>query len=382
MGGERFKTILPTALVAIQCVAGALLLLWPAIWNGRPGTFPDSVQYFSLGRYIATLLHLVPSDAPVPDPYGVMELRGGSPTMAATVLGARSASYSAFLFLTAKLGTLWMPAFLQALAAAWTCRLAARVTLGGPERILSTATYFAIMAGLALCTSLPYFAGLLMPDILAGIALLLTALLLATPDRFSSVETWSATILLGFCLASHGSVPLMVAGVATLFIIARRPFIGPRLKAALPVLAALAAAVSFNSVYQVLVKEGPAGPLSRPPFLTARVLEDQHGPQLLQKICGKPAIFAICAYQDKPLDWSEDVLWSSNPAKSAFLLADHATRLRMEAEDTRVALSALLADPVTQSLATGKDIGRQFISVWGGRPLVQPRHLQAQTNLA
>ena len=352
---------------------GALLLLWPAIWNGRPGTFPDSVQYFSQGRYIATLLHLIPSGAPVPDPYGVMELRRGSPAMAATVMGARSASYSAFLFLTAKLGDLWLPAVLQALAAAWTCRLTVRVVLGGSQGGLSTATYYlAIMVALALCTNLPYFAGTLMPDILAALALLLTALLLAAPDRLSRTERWGATILLGFCIASHGSVPLVAAGVTVLFISARRPLMSPRLKAALPVLAALAAAVSFNGAYQTLVRAGPAGPLTRPPFLTARVLEDQHGGRLLHKICGETDPFAICAYKNKPLARSEDVLWSSDPAKSAFLLADYATRRRMEAEDTRVALAALLADPVAQGLATTQDIGLQLIRISVDDPLSNP----------
>ena len=113
-----------------------LALMTPALWNGFPLIFPDT------GGYL---------DRPVLGTLGM----------------GRSALYGLFLYAGVPL-SFWPNAVLQSALTAWLIVLTLRANgLGGRPWLA-----LAVVAGLSVGTSLPWFAGQLMPDILFPMAVL------------------------------------------------------------------------------------------------------------------------------------------------------------------------------------------------------------------
>jgi len=127
-------------------LCAALLLLWPAVWNGYPLVFSDTGTYLTqaIERHLGW-------DRP---PF-----------------------YSLAILPLHMTLSLWPVVVAQALIAAWMLGLLRRALLPA-----ASAWSVVPLAGLlALATSLPWCAAQVMPDLFTGLLVLAAALLLLTP---------------------------------------------------------------------------------------------------------------------------------------------------------------------------------------------------------
>jgi hypothetical protein len=354
----------PVGMIALA----AALLLWPAVLNGRPAVFTDTALYVSEAEYLMQALGVVAPGhglLPADDPTRLPD-RPGAPNLSADIDGGRSPVWGAFFYLLQRGGGLWLVAYVQALAAAAAVYALYRAAAPARRR----AGYLALMAGLAVLTSLPVFATLAMPDLFAGVAAVCLLTLMAYWDRLRGRARVGVSGLLTLSLMAHGSDPLLATGMAvagaTLLVLTRLRLFEAVVRAGVVLLAVGLAMVGTRLVYApIQARAGEA--IRSPPFLSARVLADGPGRAVLRRVCGQtsPAAqampFALCRFAQLPLNNSDDILWSHRAAKGVFSRTDPATRHRLAHEDLRFALTVAEHDPLDQAGASLRNAAEQLV---------------------
>ena len=242
-----------TALIRIAgFVASTVMLLWVALANGFPLMFADSGTYLRIGTEF-----YVPYDRPV--------------------------TYGLAILPFHKLFGLWAVVTAQSLFATWVFDRVLRAIFASPPLWLLPATG----AALAALTSLPWFAGQLMPDMFAGIVILIAWLLIFAWDGLARWERWALPALITLIVAFHLSfVPTLgamtVVGALNGWLLLRRT---QMLKSGGIVLGAIVVAVLGLSGFNLLTQGQFRPSTSSSAFLLARVL-DGHMAQ--------PTIVAMC----------------------------------------------------------------------------------------
>ncbi len=250
----------------LAVLAGAVPLTWPAILNGYPLVFIDTVSYLN-----HTTVPEVPWD--------------------------KTGAYGPFLHLLHWQVTLWPAVAAQGLVASHLIWLAGRTARG----VATAPAHLAVCAGLATLTSAPWFLATLMPDALTGLVPL--CLVLLAGGRLSRVEAaWVATIG-ALAVAAHLShLPVALAVLATVALLTRRA--APVLRAALPVALAMAFLLGFNAIAFGRATLSPHGAV----FLLARLQADGPAAAVLRDRCPE-AGWHLCAHADRlPMD-SDEFLW-------------------------------------------------------------------------
>ncbi len=269
--------------------AGALMLTWPALLNGYPLLYPDSMTYVADGPLVANAIFL---------------------HRYADYYGMRSLFYSLGILPFHWNVTLWPIVLFQALITAWILWLALRACI--PR---ATVIYFLfLVAALGALTGLSWFASLVLPDVLAPLLALSIFLAVFAPETLSRVEKLFVLIVIFWSVASHATHLMLAVGVCSLFAalwLARVPCVLRRAKSiltvALVVLLSVASQVTLNAfLYGKLSLNG-----KRPLFLMARVIADGPGRTYLEKNCGVVRL-AICRYAKNLPQSADDFLWDQN----------------------------------------------------------------------
>lgn len=203
----------------------ALLTCVVALYNHFPLTYPDA------GNYILNAYDLAHGQRPWfffrPLTYGLLLVPFATPY------------------------TLWLLPLAQGFLVAVVVDLALR----GAAVSLSCHGFLLLFAGLSAFTSLPWFSGQVMPDILTSVVILLSYVTLWGEPKVSGPEQWVAGGLLSFAVASHLShFPLfgmlLIAGLAGRAIIdpagCWRRFVPLALRASAPLAVAVAMVVGPN----------------------------------------------------------------------------------------------------------------------------------------
>ncbi len=349
-------------------LASAVLILAVIAAFGHPTVFTDTDDYQSLGHELALDAGLVAppelSDADIAQ-------AKYDAHMGHTQMASRSALYGVFLFGAEAAGTLWLVAGLQAAATAWVVATLWRTALPGRRWWEPVA----VIAGLALLTPLPFFAGFAMPDIFAAVAAIIAALLLFYPDRIERVERWGLAALLVFALGVHTShvllaVALVAVGSVTLVVLrVDRRAIVRRIGL---LVGLIAVAVAANGAYGIGIRLTTGERLRNQPFLTARLLADGPGRDYLRHACAHETPYVLCRFKAKPLSDSEDVLWSDLPGTGVFMLSTYATRVKLEDQEGRFVVGTLAYAPVAQAVASLKNWGRQLLLAYVDDPVRTP----------
>ena len=272
MRSDRRFWVVPT-------VAIALLMLAPAIANGFPLIFPDTVAYLGVAY-------------------------GDSWTLDRA--GFYGLALKPILTVAPPVAGLWMAIAIQSLAIAAVLMLAVRKI--APN--LSPAWAFAAIVAIAFTTALPWHAAQLMPDALTGV-LVLTVWLAASRNvgAAGTPLLWLGAGMLALVHYTHLGLLLAVAG-ATLIALAVSGVawrdLAARGVAALLVTAAVASAhVAVNGAYFGRWTVSPMANM----FLFARLNEDELVPRWLDRHCGRDAPAPLCAIRmDLPAD-SQVLLW-------------------------------------------------------------------------
>jgi hypothetical protein len=366
----------PRAIALIQIVLAAATLMWPLLVAGRPTLFADTGAYWRQGRTV--IVQGLGLDRAAPDPFDLT--LGGQvvdqnvvrdPKIASSFVAARSPIYGVFLYVTQRLGTLWLTAALQVLAAAAVIHTVWRLAAPRAARW----TYLALMAGLSAATSLPFYATFAMPDAFAGLDILAVTALAFYWDRMgrgTRIAFWS---LLAVSLSFHASHLMVAAAMlpAALFGLWR---LGAGRRTMLIRAGAMAAAIATAAIAGAAATAGMEGltgaKAHNPPFLTARLLADGPGRAYLRRACAHAEPFVLCRFKDLPLDSSDAILWWNYADKGVFMTSPLPVRLALEAEQPRFVRAVIAADPLGVAAVALRDFGLQLSRFYVDDPLHDP----------
>lgn len=270
-----FATPAYKALVWIPASAAMMLaLMAPALWNGFPLIFPD------VGGYLDRPIH-------------------------ATLGMGRSALYGLFLYAGRPL-LFWPNALFQSALMLWVVVLTIRAHGLGRRPWLA----LAIVAMLAVCTSLPWFAGQLMPDIFfpaAVLAIYLICFRRETLARWEYIIVWAVIVLAIPChMAAAG---MCVAIIAALWLLSR--FVPKKL--ARPKLWSAACGVAMGIALCPISNYAITGNFAFTPggssFLFGRLIEDGVVARYLEDSCPDDAL-RLCDFQASLPKEANDWLWN------------------------------------------------------------------------
>lgn len=245
---------------------GAALLLWPAVLNSYPIVFSDS------GAFLAqTVVPLMIWDKPW--------------------------IYGPFAWVFHQHVSLWGTVAAQALIVSHLVWLLARV-LG----VAAPGRHVLVCAGLAIFTTAPWFASLVMPDILSGAAVLSLALLGWGWDKLSRAERAWLLALGAVAIASHLSNLPVAFALAVLAALLRRWSAMRRV--ALPLLGAVALLLLTNLVGHGRLALSPHGAT----FLLARLLADGPAARTIAARCPGSGWY-LCDFDLRAFTDSDVFLW-------------------------------------------------------------------------
>ncbi|MFN7054153.1 hypothetical protein [Hyphomonas sp.] len=352
--GQRGGRLRAPLLIALF----ALLMALPAIVNGKPFIFYDTVQYYEIGEQILSRIApapegeaqaAAPPEALIPDDPGAgaveAEIGGGYSTIGA----GRSPVYALFLYCLTQLASLWAVVAMQALiVAALVYRLlqvlAPKASLGGQ---------IALVGALALLTPLGFHVGFLMPDIFGGVFLLAALILL-----FDRAPGWPLILVLTGLMAFSATMHAtnMALGLILLAVILAGRFLpGLRHAASLNAAGAAAAAViaslAFGELYRIGVERFTGSELRNAPYLAGRVIADGPGERFLAERC-EGSELAICRFSGVDYVDHNDFLWGGAGNLQNWVASPIEVRNAVQAEERDFVIAAVAAYPGMQLAAS------------------------------
>jgi hypothetical protein len=341
----------------------AALLCWPMLVFGRPGCFYDTAGYYSGGRKAADFV--VGKLEPHPPVVGWMAPAVAAPAAAPPAGGrdetakqVRSIPYSVLAYLLggSDMSMRGLIVF-QALAAAF----AATVFLQAFG--VGRAGYWATAGLLAFATPTAWVASFAMPDIFAGLTILVTAILSFAAWRLTRPVLVTLGAIGALAISSHAShllLALVLVPLALLCSALSSRRLRQRLLVSLPWVAGPAAL----AVLAVLAggylgfKEVSLAP-KRLPFVLARSIGDGPGRWYLERHCATER-YAVCAiYGDAIPRTSADFLFGPHGVNRR---ATPAQMEQLRREEPAIVMKATLAYPSEQLAASLGGVGRQLVS--------------------
>jgi hypothetical protein len=306
-------------------VATAFLLLWPAVFNGAPLIFSDTLDF----------------PAMMLDP-------GGRPI--------RALGYGAFAGLPAlAAGSFWPVILMQAALTAWALHAALAVALPA----LTLRGHFLAGAGVAMLTSAGWAASYAMPDALTAPGLLALFLMLAGAGGWRLV---AAAAIVALAAASHLThLPVLLAAAAAAALLRLAPW-RRALLAGVVALAGMGAVVGANRMLSGHAEYTRGGEV----FLAARLAGDGLLQRWLARRCPDPALPLLCAARPMMLWNADEFLWhAQSPLRPEgdFFAASPEMRIANPAT-----LRAFWPDWVAASLGRA---ARQTVAVRAGDGLEQ-----------
>lgn len=365
----------PAAANLLALLAAVLALCLPAIWNGQPLLYPDTPTYvrgaemgFSRLADSSPARPWLPQSAPsAPSAEASPGAAGSAPDARRAkgltsvedkvVLAGRSVYYGVLVYAGYLTSDLWLAVVLQALAVAYPLHLLMVRLWGLRQRV-----FVASVAVLGLLTPLGAYTGFLMPDVFAPVALLSIAALAVYWRQLRPPDRWALGLLLAYALSVHAS-HLAVAVLLLMLLLAAR-LLASRARALslagiLVVAGCCAAALAAEWTFNKAVTAAVGAPPLRLPHPMARLIDMGPGTDYLKERC-PAAGYAACAFvRNYPTQWT-DFLFSTDPAKGAFALADPDTRRRLSDEQLGFVLAVVREHPGRVAASIALDVLHQL----------------------
>jgi hypothetical protein len=307
-------------------VAGALLMLWPAILNGYPLLYPDSISYLDDGRPLARILLLHG-----PKGYLVM----------------RSEIYSLGIFFFHWNVTAWPIIAFQALLTSVVIWLVVRSLVARHVEL----QFLALVALLSLTTSLGWYVCFIMPDILGPVLYLSIYLLVFARETLSARERWAVAAIAWWAMTAHSTHLMLAGGVCILLgllFVLRWPAMRARGRGVAWVAAIILLATGAQMALHGYLYGEPSLNGNRMPYLTARIVADGPGRWYLQQHCGELK-WAICAWAGSLPDTDDNFLWADG---GVWQSASSDAQQRMLREEMPLVLATVRAYPRAQMLVS------------------------------
>lgn len=363
---ERHGTVVR---IGALLLAAAVLLLPALLIGGRPLIYWDTPTFYGWGRdIIEAVKNPWPPLSDFPAHRGLWaadnypgawdRITSQQFQLLLTSIGARSSFYAVPFYALGSTFTLWAPAAVQALIAAWLLWVATSVVLGGAQVF----AYARLIAVLTVATAAPLFVAFLMPDVFAAFALLATALLLCFPDRLTGPQRVGCAALVAVSVLFHMSILPAIAVLLLVGLGATRffaPFV-PAGRGALVTVAALACAGALAFAGGAGLKAIFGQEVRSPPFVQGRVIVDGPGQQFLRETCAERG-WAACLWKDSQLfGYTDDIIWPDVTWNNLPLITDPAERRRYLDETPAVVLGTLLHHPFAQLRASARNALEQL----------------------
>lgn len=331
-----------TASIAVAIGIAALLLAWPAFYNGYP---------------------LIPYDAAHPGMIG-----------AHAVPWAQSGFYEPVVTSIRVRTGLWPIVFVQSAIAAHCLYLIGRVTCG----TVHVGSYLTVMTALAFGSSLPWFTSLIAADFLLSIIVLGMFLLAFAGDRLAWIEKLYVFLLTTAAMAAHPSHLPVAAGVLIVVLIlkfALGPSSRSRILAGVLIAGPLSLAVAAQLAANNHARHGMALPTFSPIVLLGRMIEDGTAVSYLRDACPQRR-YALCDYLEELPQTSAALLWEDGA------VIDKAGGLRLRDEASEIVAGTFAAYPLGQLGSGVINAAQQFVTFeaddWlssdnpGRRPTARP----------
>jgi hypothetical protein len=350
--------------------------IWPAIYDSGPFYFPDTLTY--IGTADAAVHHFTGWEtawtmkkletssvftAPQRDEAHARSMRGPRdsspvPKKEAGFLG-RSVYYGLLLYFGAADHFFGLTIVLQGIAVLASIWLVLRL-----QGMIVWPAIF--LLGLLLCffSDAAFFACFLMPDLFAGIAILVCAALFTAEREVRADEAAIAWSLLSASLLFHDSVPAVVVALSVSYFawkILRRSQLNlwqDRVKYGVLFAALITSAVG-RSAYVTLIKHSVGDAPLRIPFLSAHLIEGP-GTTFLHATCPGNG-FVLCEFIDRFPESSGTFLWGVGGGSSvSWKYMSPALERRVNLEDLGFAGAVFRNAPLEFLEFMGKDILRQI----------------------
>jgi hypothetical protein len=316
---------------------GALILSWPAFLNRFPLIFPDSLTYIGDGRIIARRIFL----REMSEYYGM-----------------RSRLYSLGIYPFHWNTVLWPVAALQALIAAYVIWLVVRSIV--PRQTILW--YLVLCAALSLFTSLSWYSGLILPDILGPVFYLCVYLIVFARESLSRTERALLVVIMWWTVASHGSHLLVAAGLCSLLIlllIFHWKIMERRWRAVATVIVILLITAATQIGLNDFLTGKPSLNGDWPPVLTARILVDGPGREYLETHC-PDAKFLLCEDVHHLPVTADDFLWSDNGIWGS---ASDEKKAQLHREEMRFVIATVRTYPLEQLKKSAANFGNELITL-------------------
>jgi len=261
--------------------------------------------------------------------------------------------------------SLWPPVLAQALLLSWLIWLTQRAWRGSA----SVGAHLLIVATLAVGTSAPWIASLLLPDALAPALVLAMALLGFAGDRLGRTERLALAAVSILAAASHLSHLPLGAALVALVALSRRAW-RPTLAVAGPLIAAAVLLMATNAVVQGRAAISPYGSV----FLLARLAADGPAARTVAARCAMtpPPDWRLCRWVGRlPAD-SDDFLWLGDGP----VWSDPAGPTGLASEASEIVAATLVREPFAVLRGLLANVAAQLGRFRIGDTLV-PDHLEA-----
>jgi hypothetical protein len=339
-------------------VFAALVSLWPAFLNGHPFLFADTSAYV---RAVDAAVVKVGGQSTIWTRDGEIERLSASSSAVATSVPAsdqnrvpllgRSIYYGALAYASALTGSFWPLAFLQGLALGVAALLLHKRLMGTLEGASPT-RLAALLLVLAGCTTAPFFCSFVMPDLFAGLSIIATALLLTEEDARVPRDRWTCFAIAAAGALFHASHILLLLGLAALalavHLITKAPV--SRIGLALVAAAGIVGLTGEATFVRAVTHATGQSPV-RPPFVTARLIDDGPGYQYLRETCPGNRFYA-CRFLDRLPLQSDLFLWSQSAANGVFNTLNTADKRRLASEQTRFVAQVFADRPLDVTLSS------------------------------
>lgn len=348
--------------------------LWPALINRSPFYYPDTRTYMRgadsiMHKYLhldsawtgteTATDHTQSATSSADDALhnlGEARTRSLQQIGKKGVLAGRSPFYGILLYIGNLAGGFWLTSLVQAAS----ILLAVFLLLRGLD-IPVWPTLPLLGLGLCLFSDAPFFACFLMPDLFAGISILVCAVQISVDQRLRFRDYLLWFILLGAAVLFHDSCTLIafsMLGLALLSNLLRsswRNFYGLSI-----IFIAILLAFAGQSIVSYGIRKATGEVPLRLPFLSARLIADGPGARYLRANCPQSG-FLLCEYRDEFPLTSDQFLFGTSPGRAVFELADYDRRRALSAEQMRFVLAVVRYDPLGVLQSGIKNAAQQML---------------------
>jgi hypothetical protein len=319
---------------AVLVLGAAVGLCWPAVWNGYPLLFPDSMNYLSDGLPVWRAVLGRPE-------HGFVAMR--------------SEMYSDGIFLVHWGWSPWPVVALQAVVTAWMVWLVVRAFVG----VRAEWVYAVVMAVTIVGTSAGWFVSMPMPDILGAVMYLGVALLVFAGEGLARWEWWAVAGVCWWGIVAH-STHLMVVGMlcGVLGVLWMVRWVGMRWRgrALLQVMAVVGVAVGAQLVLHAAMYGSATLNGERPVYLMARVIDDGPAVVYLKGHCGGLQ-WTICRFVDRLPENDDEFLWGETGVWASATVAE---KDAMRKEEMPLVMATVRAYPREQMARSWGNFVRQM----------------------